>query len=148
MKRTFICGLLCLLVGFTSFGQARSTVKKCKTCGKPMKECPYGGNHSKNIQERPAKRNPPRPTVNKDGPHNSSSIGCTAAAVETFTVNGVSFQMVRVEGGSTGTYYIGETEVTQALWQAVMGNNPSYFKGSNLPVESVSWNDCKELSAN
>ncbi len=42
-------------------------------------------------------------------------------------------------------YYIGETEVTQELWEAVMGTNPSYFKGSNKPVESVSWNDCQEF---
>ncbi len=41
------------------------------------------------------------------------------------------------------SYYIGETEVTQALWKAVMGNNPSHFNGDNLPVESVSWNDCQ-----
>ena len=41
------------------------------------------------------------------------------------------------------SYYIGETEVTQALWKAVMGSNPSYFKGDNLPVETVSWNDCQ-----
>ena len=41
------------------------------------------------------------------------------------------------------SYYIGETEVTQALWKAVMGNNPSYFKGDNLPVEKVSWEDCQ-----
>jgi formylglycine-generating enzyme required for sulfatase activity len=40
-------------------------------------------------------------------------------------------------------YWIGETEVTQALWQAVMGSNPSYFNGSNRPVEQVSWNDCQ-----
>lgn len=39
-------------------------------------------------------------------------------------------------------YYIGQTEVTQALWQAVMGTNPSNCKGDNLPVERVSWNDC------
>ena len=64
---------------------------------------------------------------------------------QTFTVAGVSFKMVKVEGASTGTFYIGETEVTQALWQAVMGNNPSYFKGSNRPVESVSWNDCDDF---
>ena len=86
-----------------------------------------------------------------------------------FTVNGVSFEMVRVEGGTfrmgatseqedeadsnekpvhsvtLSSYYIGKTEVTQALWQAVMGSNPSYFKGSALPVESVSWNDCQEF---
>ena len=41
-------------------------------------------------------------------------------------------------------FSIGETEVTQALWQAVMGSNPSYFKGDgNLPVDSVSWDDCQ-----
>ena len=86
-----------------------------------------------------------------------------------FTVNGVSFEMVCVEGGTfhmgatseqeddadsdekpvhsvtLSSYYIGKTEVTQALWQAVMGSNPSYFKGSALPVESVSWDDCQEF---
>ena len=40
-------------------------------------------------------------------------------------------------------YYIGETEVTQALWEAVMGSNPSEFKGANLPVECVSWDNCQ-----
>lgn len=87
---------------------------------------------------------------------------------ETFTVNGVTFAMVEVEGGiftmgataeqgsdvnnnenpthqvTLSSYYIGETEVTQALWQAVMGSNPSYFTGILLcPVEKVSWNDCQ-----
>lgn len=40
-------------------------------------------------------------------------------------------------------YYIGQTEVTQTLWEAVMGDNPSYFKGKNLPVENVSWDECQ-----
>ena len=39
-------------------------------------------------------------------------------------------------------YYIGETEVTQELWKAVMGNNPAKFKGENYPIENVSFNDC------
>ena len=83
------------------------------------------------------------------------------------TVNGVSFKMIHVDGGTftmgatseqgndgyvdekpshrvtLSSYYIGETEVTQALWQAVMGSNPSYFKGNNHPVEEVSWDDCQ-----
>ena len=42
-------------------------------------------------------------------------------------------------------YYIGKYEVTQELWKAVMGSNPSYFKGDNLPVENVSWNDVQEF---
>ena len=86
-----------------------------------------------------------------------------------FTVNGVSFEMVRVEGGTfrmgatseqgsdahsdekpvhsvtLSSYYIGKTEVTQALWQAVMGSNPSFYKGADRPVEYVSWNDCQEF---
>ena len=82
---------------------------------------------------------------------------------ETFTVNGVSFDMIEVEGGTykmgddnsteadekpahnetIATFQIGKTEVTQELWQAVMGTNPSNFKGeANLPVEKVSWTDC------
>ena len=84
---------------------------------------------------------------------------------ETFTVNGVSFKMKFVEGGTfpmgatseqgndaesdekpihsvtLGSYLMGETEVTQALWKAVMESNHSYWEGDNLPVERVSWND-------
>ena len=86
-----------------------------------------------------------------------------AKELETITVNGVSFDMVRVEGGSfemgsddpdadenekpvhnetVEDFYIGSTEVTQDLWVAVMGSNPSNSKGGNLPVENVSWDDC------
>ena len=86
-----------------------------------------------------------------------------------FEVKGVKFKMVKVEGGTfmmgateeQGTdafdrerpahqvtlsdYYIGETVVTQKLWKAVMGNNPSYWKGNDLPVEMVSWEDAQEF---
>ena len=41
------------------------------------------------------------------------------------------------------SYRIGKYEVTQDLWEAVMGNNPSSFKGSRRPVEKVSWDDCQ-----
>jgi formylglycine-generating enzyme len=41
-------------------------------------------------------------------------------------------------------FYIGKYEVTQKEWLDVMGNNPSQFKGDNLPVENVSWYDCVE----
>ncbi|MDR0970677.1 MAG: formylglycine-generating enzyme family protein [Lentimicrobiaceae bacterium] len=88
------------------------------------------------------------------------------AAVDgiTFQVGGESFTMVQVKGGtfSMGTndggsderpvhsvtlsdYSIGETEVTQALWQAVMGSNPSHFSGGNLPVEDVLRDDIQEF---
>ena len=42
-------------------------------------------------------------------------------------------------------FFMGKYQVTQAQWQAVMGNNPSYFKGENRPVENVSWYDCVEF---
>ena len=87
---------------------------------------------------------------------------------ETFTVNGVTFKMVAVEGGTfmmgateeqgsdadsdeypahqvtLSSFAIGQTEVTQALWVAVMGSNPSSFIGElACPVENVSWDDCQ-----
>lgn len=42
-------------------------------------------------------------------------------------------------------FYMGKYEVTQAQWQQVMGNNPSQFKGDNLPVDNVSWDDAQEF---
>jgi len=42
------------------------------------------------------------------------------------------------------SFYIGKYEVTQKEWQEIMGGNPSYFKGDDLPVEKVSWNDVQE----
>ena len=50
----------------------------------------------------------------------------------------------------TQGFWMLETEVTQAMWEGIMGNNPSHFKGGffkgnkKLPVEGVSWNDCQE----
>ena len=52
---------------------------------------------------------------------------------------------VPVHSVTLSDYYIGETEVTQELWEAVMGSNPSYFSGDQKPVECVSWDDCKEF---
>ena len=70
----------------------------------------------------------------------------------TFTMGATPVQILDAEANerpvhevTLSDYYIGETEVTQALWQAVMGSNPSYFKGNSNPVESVSWNDCQEF---
>ena len=83
---------------------------------------------------------------------------------------GVPLKMIKVEPGSfrmgsengdddekpvhwvtlTKPYYLGETEVTQAQWRAVMGNNPSHFQGDSRPVEQVNWNDamafCRKLN--
>lgn len=46
---------------------------------------------------------------------------------------------------SVSDFFIGKYEVTQQLWKQVMGNNPSKYKGSNQPVENVSWDDCQKF---
>jgi len=43
------------------------------------------------------------------------------------------------------SFWMGKYPVTQKQWKDIMGNNPSDFKGDNLPVETVSWNDCKSF---
>ena len=70
----------------------------------------------------------------------------------TFTMGATSEQGTNIDSNEKPThqvtlssYMIGKTEVTQALWQAVMGSNPSYFRGDNLPVEQVSWDDCQKF---
>ena len=68
-------------------------------------------------------------------------------------------EMVFVEGGplmkggderslhrvTVNSFYIGKYQITQKQWFEIMGNNPSYFKGDNLPVESVSWYDVQKF---
>ena len=115
--------------------------------------------------------------------------GGGTSATTTYTVNGVTFTMVNVEGGTftmgataeqgsdawsdekpthevtLSDFAIGQTEVTQELWVAVMGSNPSWFNGygnsdygsyhsnvdygTNLqrPVEMVTWEDCQAFIA-
>lgn len=85
------------------------------------------------------------------------------------TIGNVSFKMILVSSGTfqmgatkeqgnyafndekpihnvtLSDYYIGETEVTQELWQAVMNNNPSINKGEKYPVDNVTWHECQEF---
>ena len=99
----------------------------------------------------------------------SSGSSLSGNALTISVKNGINIEMVKVEAGSfdmgattemkkpadrekpvhrvtlTNNYYIGKYEVTQALWQAVMGSNPSNFKGDDLPVEMVTWNDCQDF---
>lgn len=99
----------------------------------------------------------------------SSTVSSGGNTISIPVKNGISIDMVKVEAGTfmmgatsemqnswddekpvhqvtlTNDYYIGKYEVTQALWQAVMGSNPSEFKGNNLPVEQVSIKDSQKF---
>ena len=83
-----------------------------------------------------------QPVVQQPTTLTTTDILSSSAPALDITVGNVTFKMIRVEGKGS-PFYIGETEVTQALWEAAMGSNPSYFKGSNRPVEQVSWNECQ-----
>ena len=104
-----------------------------------------------------------------NGYASSSSLASGGNTISIPVKKGISIEMVKVEAGTfmmgatsemqnsgdnekpvhqvtlTKDYYMGKYEVTQALWQAVMGSNPSKFKGDYLPVEMVSWDDCQEF---
>ena len=104
-----------------------------------------------------------------NGYASNSSLSSGNNVISIPVKNGITIYMIKVEAGTfmmgatsemqnpwddekpvrevilTNDYYIGKYEVTQSLWQAVMGTNPSYFKGDNLPVEQVSWDNCLEF---
>ena len=108
-------------------------------------------------------------TASSSGYAYSSSLSSGGNTISIPVKNGINIEMVKVEAGTfmmgatsemqdpyddekpvhqvtlTNDYYMGKYEVTQDLWQAVMGNNPSIFKGDNLPVEMVSWKDCQKF---
>ncbi len=119
----------------------------------------------KEIQEKKEKTKVKHTTYGSLSPNWSSS----ATAEQRRIIGELIESMVMVEGGtftmgatseqgsdahdrekpthrvSLSDYYIGKYEVTQEQWQAVMGSNPSKYKGSRKPVEQVSWNDCREF---
>ena len=102
-------------------------------------------------------------SVSNDAADKDSTVN---EEVLTFTVKGVTFKMILVKGGTftmgatpeqgrdakkdekpahqvtLSDYYIGETEVTQALYEAVIGENPSDKVGADLPVVLIDGGDC------
>ena len=108
-------------------------------------------------------------TSSSNGYASSSSLASGGNTISIPVKNGITIDMVKVEAGTfmmgatsemkkpysfekpvhqvtlTNDYYMGKYEVTQSLWQAVMGSNPSFFKGDDRPVECVSWEDCQEF---
>lgn len=156
MKYRIILLMLCTICTMMVMGQVPVTRNKAKkqTHVQPTpKPKPKNNNNAGRKQEK-----------------RELSVPTTQSSNKTFTVNGVSFTMVYVHGGTftmgatseqgsdaesdekpahsvtLSNYYIGETEVTQGLWKLVMGSNPSHFTGDNQrPVENVSWEDCQSF---
>ena len=158
-----------LLAVFTLGISAQGPSKKCPVCGLSIPKCQYKGKHPKEkpTTKAPAQQQPSKPAKQPAKPITAPTpTSPTTGTLVPITVNGVTFNMIKVDGGTftmgatsemtnpwddekpthqvtLSSYYIGETEVTQALWKAVMRKNPSKFKGDNLPVENVSWEDCQ-----
>ena len=87
--------------------------------------------------------------------------------VDTFTINGIHLEMVKIPGGTfklgctdpndamadasekpaknrqVSDFYMGKHEVTQKLWTVIMNDNPSTVVNDNYPVNNVSWEDCQ-----
>lgn len=162
--------LYLLLVACYSIN-AQNVTKNCKSCGKPIAQCKFQGNHPKEktcitcgklISKCFYRGKHPSP--------NDPTIGTSTyvPTTKTITINGVSFDMVEVQGGTfrmgatteqckdhvnseakpvhsvtLSNYYIGKYEVTQDLWEAVMGTNPvtSKSRGAKKPICYISWND-------
>ena len=245
MRKIIVLALTFLIVALL---QGQDIKKKCKTCGKPLKECEYRGKHSQQ-QQHTTPASAPKPkegsiyissnpsgavvkldgtykgetpltvekqkvgshtvtfskegyesvtktvsvtagkkaecnaTLKKKASQQQTNTGTSSNTTSTqkkvrvdgndlvFTCDGTEYRykMVYVGGGSytmgctseqgsdcfrdekpahavsVSGFYMGQTEVTQALWKAVMGNNPSNWKGNTLPVESVSYSDCQDF---
>ena len=134
-----------LLIPTVASAQSRT----CSKCGKSIAI----RNYATHISSCKGKVTPPT----------SSGNTYNTPQTKSFTVKGVTFTMVGVQGGtfmmsgnhyynepdrrtSISSFYIGKYEVTQELWQAVMGDNPSENKGDlKRPVENMSWEECEKF---
>ena len=169
MRTKLIILFLFLFPSLCTMGQIPVT-RNCKTCGVAMSKCPYKGKHPASKAEATAPKSKCK-TCGRNldkclykGHHPASHASYVNGVL---TVNGITYRMVYVPGGTfamgataeqenyaindekplhsvtLSSYMIGQTEVTQELWLAVMGSNPSFFIGNDCPVENVTWNECQ-----
>ena len=161
MKQKLILLLLCCLCSLGAVAQGVVTRQKPRqTTTQPT--TPSKPRQNTQQRQKPRQQTQARPQNSGTASGRAISAPVTRSGDNmVLSVGGVSYTMVYVQGGTftmgatseqgsdaesvenpthsvtLSSYYMGETEVTQDLWQAVMGSNPSYFKGSNLPVEQV-----------
>lgn len=168
--------ILVALMAVVSLLQAQTVEsKKCKTCGKPIKECRYNGEHlQKQSSKTPSQKNSPttasKANVRMDGNDLVFSCDNTEYRYKMVYVSGGTYTMgctfehsrdmdqftreeKPVHNVTVNSFYMGQTEVTQALWKAVMGDESTnsvmrhwYFNlgyGANYPAYNVSYEDAE-----
>ena len=170
MKHKLILLILCCLCSLGVAAQGVVTRQKPKpTTTQPSK--PSKPRPATQPRQKPKPTTPARPQNRGTAASRATSASVTRSGDNmVLSVGGVTYTLVYVEGGTftmgatreqgsdatesekpshsvtLSSYHIGETEVTQALWQAVMGSNPSEFTGdSRRPVELVKWEDCQRF---
>ena len=160
--KSYIIFLLIAFLPVVSFaqgagGQVRRPGKKQQTTNTtPAKK---KQNQKKESEQKPEKKQQEsKPVEQKPSKPSSETIiqrlinNMVYVEGGTFTMGATSEQGRNAESDekpahqvTLSSFSIGKYEVTQEEWQAVMGDNPSNFKGAKRPVETVSWNKCQEF---
>lgn len=168
----FLSAFLIVMIacgGKSNIAMAASRNRTCIYCNKnkSINEFPGGGNICNRCLKDRNKDNDKKTPQTKKQPKTCAQCGATITGKGTMCetcrtrkqqeerekeiIDNYVNNMVFVEGGTfsmggkslwVSSFSIGKTEVTQELWCAVMGSNPSRFSGNKLPVENVSWEDC------
>ena len=159
MKHKLFLSLLLALFPLFLLAQMPVTRNSTKPKAKPKTE--------QAAKPSPAKKKTIQPAKPSGGQRSTSNSAASSSANAKLNLKNLTANMVYVSGGTftmgatseqgseadsnekpthsvtLSSFYICKYEVTQALWEAVMGSNPSNWKGANLPVETVSWDDCQ-----
>ena len=120
------------------------------TVRRPLKTKVENSNPKPSPKTKTNPKPKPTPTVNRQAELNKLINNMVYVSGGTFTMGATSEQgsdayddEKPTHSVTLSSFYLCKYEVTQALWRAVMVNNPSSFKANSLPVENVSWNDCQ-----
>ena len=171
MKKTFYIILALLLVsGLAATGQIQRGKKPSAPKSEQTSKKPKQTSSSSNSKSKKTTKTTTQQLSSRSNTSTPSNVTTVAPPSIPAVVQQAINDMVYVSGGTflmgatreqgidafrnekpvhqvtLNSYYISKYEVTQELWQALMGNNPSYFTGNpHCPVENVSWNDCQEF---
>ena len=150
-------------------GSWRDEADKCRSASRGGAHPDFSGGGFRLVLV-PLVEEPPQETVNSQEAWTASFAGQEPGELRELTISGVDYRFRWAPPGSfvmgspetefqrgndeaphdvtlTQGFWILETEITQLMWRSIMGYFTGEFKGANLPVESVSWNDCQSFVA-